>query len=84
MVLASSGWSSVKCSNFLEASVIKLDGLQFSGELQALGKVVLSGLQDFVTKVVVVTGKEQLVLEEPGHVLHPLKLGFSNGGNRIS
>ncbi len=44
------------------------------GELQALGKVVLSDLQDFLAKA----GKEELVLEEFGHVGHHFELGFGD------
>jgi hypothetical protein len=42
--------------------MIKLDGLQFLSELQALGEGVLLGLQCFVTKIVAEAGQEKLVL----------------------
>jgi hypothetical protein len=80
MVLASSGWNSVNCCNFLEASVIKLDGLQFWGEFQALGEAVFSGLQDLVAKVIIEASEQQLMLKELCHVIYPFDLGLVGNG----
>ncbi len=81
MVLASSGWSSVNCCNFLEASVIKQDGLQFLGEFQALGEAIFSGLQDLVAKVIIEASEEQLMLKELCHVIYTFDLGLVRNGS---
>jgi hypothetical protein len=77
---------------FLGAPMIKLNGLQFSGELQAMSKVVLPGLQDFVMEMVAEASEDQLVLKELGHVIHALEIGlakmvvtlFSSHGGRLA
>ncbi len=61
--------------------MIKLDGLQFLSELQALSKSVLLGLQSFVTKIVAEAGQQKLVFEEFPHVGDAFKLGSGNGGS---
>jgi hypothetical protein len=63
--------------------MIKLDGLQFSGKLQALSEGVLPGLEDFVMDLVSEAAEEQLVLEKLRHVIHPFKLGLDDGGGSI-
>jgi hypothetical protein len=69
--------------NFLGTFVIKLDGLQFSGKLQAHGEGVLLGLQDLVTEAVTKASKEQLMLEEICGVVHSFKFGLGDGGGGI-
>jgi len=50
--------------------MVQPNGLQLSGELQALGKGVLPSLQNLVTERVANAGQEELVFEELGHVIH--------------
>ncbi len=61
--------------------MIQVDGLQLSGNLQALGKGILPGLQDFVADLVVQACQEELMLEELGHVIHAFEFGLGHSGN---
>jgi hypothetical protein len=70
--------------NLIEPLVIVLNGLQVAGHFHALIEGGLFGLQDFVAKAILESGKKQLVLDEFEGVRDAFGLGFSDGGGRGS